>query len=344
MPKKRIGFLIEAFDPVHLGHLQSAEHALKTDGLDQVVFLPAGSPEEGSCAAGPEDRWRLTVIACAGSADLVPSRLFLDSGALSRDAALDLLRHEFPDAKLFPVRISPEPSPAYSSASIRRACAEGRVPEGLTIPLREYISCTGLYSAPGRIPEAAGWITRLFSDLKPRRFAHSLAVADMAKKMASRFDADPLKAEKAGLLHDCAKCIPLPEMQRIAGRNHLDVDSYFMESTALLHSVVGAWCAEHWYGVKDPDILEAISFHNTGHAGMSRLAMCVCLADSIELTRPPYPFLEEVRSLAETSLEGALLLSLERTAEYVSEKGKFLHPRTVETIRWLRSLPSAGNR
>ena len=92
----------------------------------------------------------------------------------------------------------------------------------------------------------------------------------------------------------------------------------------------------------DPAVLEAIRFHNTGCAGMSRLAMCVCLADSIEPLRDPYPFLSEARALSVLSLEKALLLSLERTAGYVLSRGKTLHSRTLETISWLKSLPACA--
>ena len=67
--------------------------------------------------------------------------------------------------------------------------------------------------------------------------------------------------------------------------------------------------------------------------------MCVCLSDSIEPTRESYPLLENVRILSELSLERALLMSLEGTADYVRSRGKYLHPRTQDTIAWLRSLP-----
>ena len=92
--------------------------------------------------------------------------------------------------------------------------------------------------------------------------------------------------------------------------------------------------------MEDPEVLEAIAYHNTGHAGMSRLAMCVCLADSIEPTRDSYPLLENVRILSELSLERALLMSLEGTASYVQSRGKYLHPRTQDTIAWLKTLPA----
>lgn len=235
--------------------------------------------------------------------------------------------------------ISAEASP-FSSSAVRSALAEGREPEGLDLCVREIIECKGLYGRPARIPEAAEWLDRLFASLRPHRFAHSLAVASAAREMAARFGEDPLKAEKAGLLHDCAKHMPLAEMQRIAAENHLDADTDFLLRSSLLHSVVGAWVADHEYGMTDPDILEAIAYHNTGHAGMSRLAMCIALSDSIEPTREPYPMLEEIRALAQTSLEKALLLSLQTTSGFVLSRGFSLHPRTLETINWLKTLPA----
>ena len=73
---------------------------------------------------------------------------------------------------------------------------------------------------------------------------------------------------------------------------------------------------------------------------MSRLSMCVCLADFIEPYRESFPLLEQVRMLSVLSLERALLLSLEGTADFVRSRGKYLHPRTQDTIPWLRSMPS----
>ena len=40
-----------------------------------------------------------------------------------------------------------------------------------------------------------------------KRFTHTLGVAYTATALAMRYDADIKKAETAGLLHDCAKCM-----------------------------------------------------------------------------------------------------------------------------------------
>ena len=226
-----------------------------------------------------------------------------------------------------------------SSAETRLALSGGGIPSGLNVSVFEYCSCKGLYGLPGKLEHIDEWMEMLFTDLNAHRFAHSLSVAYAAKRLAALHGIDPLKAEQAGLLHDCAKCLPLKEMQRIALSHSLTDDRHVLENGALLHSLVGARVAEDRYGMSDPDVLEAIAFHNTGSPGMSRLAMCVCLCDSIEPLRESYPLLERIRALAEVSLERALLLSLESTADYVRSRGKYLHPQTENTILWLRTLP-----
>ena len=236
----------------------------------------------------------------------------------------------------------PADIPPVSSTAIRDSLAAGNEPEGLDESVLEYCMCKGLYGYPGRLEHIDSWISGLFSALKPSRFAHSMSVALTAKRLASIYGIDPLKAEQAGLLHDCAKGMSLAEMQHIAAEHSLTLDRHFLENKALLHSVVGAEVALDEYGMTDPEVLDAIRYHNTGCTGMSRLAMCVCLADSIEPLRKPYPMLDEIRDLSLVSLEKALLLSLERTAEYVDSRGLFLHPRTRNTIAWLRSLPETG--
>ena len=391
MAKQRIGILGGTFDPIHCGHLRMGLNVLDTGYVDCLLVMPSGNPPHKSCIASAEDRWKMTVAACACDDRLVPSRLELDrSGRIYTFDTLTALRREYPKsdlcyiigadtltqlrswyrsdevirlctflvcprpdgtepadyasetarlslagARFRPVQMQPV---SVSSTGIRSALSIGQMPDGLPLPVYEYCRCKGLYGSPGRIDGIDSWIDQLFKALKPSRFAHSLSVADTAKRLAEIHGADPLRAEQAGLLHDCAKYIPLNEMRRIAAKHNLTDDPAMLESTALLHSIVGAQVAQDQYDMRDPEVLDAIRYHNTGFPGMSLLSMCVCLADSIEPLRKSYPLLGQVRALAEQSLERALLLSLEGTAEYVRSQSKYLHPRTRETIRWLRRL------
>ena len=226
-----------------------------------------------------------------------------------------------------------------SSTDARQAIQEGGSTPQLPIAVRQYAQAAGLYGAELRIPQGPQWLEMLFQNLTVKRFAHTLAVADTARRLALLHGLDPLKAEIAGLLHDCAKCLPLEEMQRIARENHLTEDESILASGALLHSVVGAYLARTKYGCEDDEVIQAILSHTTGKAGMIRLDMAVWLADTIEPTRAPYPLLDKTRMLAGLSLEKAMITSLEGTLQHVRKKGDAVHPATLETLDYLKNLP-----
>lgn len=226
-----------------------------------------------------------------------------------------------------------------SSTDARQAIQEGGSTPQLPVAVRQYAQAAGLYGTEMRIPEGPQWLEMLFANLTVKRFAHTLAVADTARRLALLHGLDPVKAEVAGLLHDCAKCLPLEEMQRIARENRLTEDESILASGALLHSVVGAHLARTKYGCEDEEVIAAIRSHTTGKAGMSKLDMAVWLADTIEPTRAPYPLLDKTRMLAGLSLEKAMITSLEGTLQHVRKKGDAVHPATLETLDYLKNLP-----
>lgn len=229
-----------------------------------------------------------------------------------------------------------------SSTGLRQALSDSRSAADLPVPVREYCGVKGLYGMEARIPQAAEWLDKLFEALSVKRFAHTLAVADTARHLAMLHHLDPLRTETAALLHDCAKCLPLKDMQAIAREKDLTEDESLLESGALLHSIVGAHLAKAEYGVEDPGILAAIRCHTTGQPGMTPMDMAVYLADKIEPTRAGYPLLEKVRMLAQLSLPRAMIASMEGTSKYVRKGGKALHPDTLLTLGWLHTLPE-GN-
>ena len=331
--QQRIGILFGPFDPVSRALIRAGQDFMDRGEADLLLLMPIADSAE----AVAEDRWKMLVAACACDERLVPSRFLLDSHEPAPSSvSVKKLRKEYPCA-CFAIMAAGQPD--ASAAEARVSLASGVLSELLDYPVREYCRCKGLYGFPGRINRIDPWMEKLFSALKPKRYAHSLSVAWTAVHLAELYGLDVQRAEQAGLLHDCAKCLPLKDMQKLAAEHSLTEDETILANPGLLHSLAGAWIAQHEYGMTDPQVLDAIACHNTGRAGMTRLSMCVCLADSIEPLRRSFPLLDHVRALAEQSLEKALLASLEGTASYVSSHNCFLHPQTQETIRWLKSLP-----
>jgi nicotinate-nucleotide adenylyltransferase len=68
------------FDPIHYGHLVTAEEALHQFDLDTVLFVPTGSPwmKEHEIVSPPEDRYLMTVIATASNPRFRVSRMEVD--------------------------------------------------------------------------------------------------------------------------------------------------------------------------------------------------------------------------------------------------------------------------
>ena len=113
-----------------------------------------------------------------------------------------------------------------------------------------------------------------------------------------RYGEDIEKAQVAGLLHDCAKCIPNDKKIRMCKERQIEISKVELKSPFLLHSKLGAYLAKEKYGVEDPDILSAIMWHTTGRPNMTRLEKIVFTADYIEPQRCKAENLPQVRRLA----------------------------------------------
>ena len=171
---------------------------------------------------------------------------------------------------------------------------------------------------------------RLKKELDRQRYEHTLGVEKTAREMARVFGEDEERAALAGLLHDCAKCMPLSQMVKAA--KHIELDPVMKESKALMHAVAGRCVAESAYNVSDEAVLEAIRWHTTGRADMTALDKIIYLADMIEPNRKPYPGLEELRALCMKDLDEAMHTALRMSLEHVREQGKTLHPDTLAAL------------
>ncbi|MDO5299831.1 MAG: nicotinate-nucleotide adenylyltransferase [Clostridia bacterium] len=220
-----------------------------------------------------------------------------------------------------------------SSTEIRRRVREGLPLAGLVPPAVDaYIAAHGLYQT-GEEPQPMKrekMVYKLKKTLDAQRFIHTLGVEATARKMAVVFGEDEEKAALAGLLHDCAKCMPLSQMVKAA--KGVPLDPVMKESKALMHAVAGRCVAESVYGVKDEEVLSAIRWHTTGHADMTRLEKIIYLADMIEPNRKPYPGLDQLRELCMRDLDLAMHQALRMSLEHVQEQGKALHPDTLAAL------------
>ena len=96
---------------------------------------------------------------------------------------------------------------------------------------------------------------KLKKDLDKARYEHTKGVMYTAACLAMAYGYPVEKAMLAGLLHDCAKCLPTEEKQKLCEEHHILVSEVELENPGLLHAKAGMALAEEKYDVQDPEIL-----------------------------------------------------------------------------------------
>lgn len=174
-------------------------------------------------------------------------------------------------------------------------------------------------------------IKRLKGKLNDKRFVHSVGVEYTAATLAFVHGADVEKARIAGLLHDCAKCLPAEEKLRKAKKHGLPINRSEKLNPDLLHGKLGAYYAKRKYDVKDEEILSAITYHTTGHPDMTLLEKIIFVADYIEPNRKMVKDMEEIRKEAYEDIDKCIIHILKNTLDYLNSKQYVVDEITEQT-------------
>ena len=75
------------------------------------------------------------------------------------------------------------------------------------------------------------------------RYDHTIGVMHTAGCLAMRYGANLEQALTAGLLHDCAKCVPADEKIKLCEKNHIEISDAEYKNPGLLHAKLGAFFA-----------------------------------------------------------------------------------------------------
>jgi nicotinate-nucleotide adenylyltransferase len=350
----RVGVFGGSFDPVHTGHLMLAEAALVRAGLDRVLFMPTYIQpfKRNVRTSSADDRIRMLALAIRGNPRFGISTVETDRDEVSYTIlSLRALKEE----------LAPEGVPVfivgtdmflmieqwYSAAELlrefdlvvgvrpggRQGEAEGQAARlrkkyGTRIDLIDNppveVSSTEIRAkiAAGEsirslVPEEVRRFLLVREREGERRFAHTKRVIDLAVRMARRFGADEEKARLAALLHDLAK------------------DPAGGAENNIRHGALAAEIARREFRVADADVLNAIRYHTTGRAGMSKLELIIFLADTVEPGRT-YDSIDRLRGMCLEDLEkGALTVLIELKA-YLQKNGFEAAADTEAAIAELR--------
>lgn len=95
----RLGIMGGTFDPIHNGHLVTAEQAASDLDLDVVVFVPAGSPafKQDCSVTSPENRYDMALLATSDNPRFRVSRIEVDRAGITYTVdTLELIRQHYP--------------------------------------------------------------------------------------------------------------------------------------------------------------------------------------------------------------------------------------------------------
>ncbi len=304
------------FDPIHNGHLRIALDASLKLNAD-VIFVPSKSPRWKTPLTAVEHHVKMLKIAMKNA----PAGSQISDYELKSDSpinySIDTVRYfrkKYPKAKLYfligadqvnrfaewknaeelsrlaTVTFVARPKHNLDKLVIQTynmldlsfmesgdvSSTDFREMRTLDIPtdVLKYIEQNRLYFV-GKI---ANYITE-------KRLEHSIQVANLAYSIARFNKLDhPEKYYFTGLLHDIGKT---PNMSGDEAEEFMKkhFPKYVNLPKFSYHQFIGAYIAEHDFGIKDKDILNAICFHCTGVDNMSPLGMVVYAADKIEPTR-----------------------------------------------------------
>lgn len=177
---------------------------------------------------------------------------------------------------------------------------------------------------------------KLMTELDRKRYEHTLGVMYTACALAMRYEANLEDAMIAGLLHDCAKCIPTPQKIALCEEYCLSISEAERSNPGLLHAKLGAYLAKEEYQVQNQQILNAIANHTTGCPNMTLLDKIIYIADYIEPGRSEASNLQEIRHLAFIDIDACLYTILHASLEYLNSRSEVIDPMTEQTYKYYR--------
>lgn len=229
------------------------------------------------------------------------------------------------------VTVLPHEPIAISSETIRERLGMRGGEDYLSDAVYAEIIRRRYYGAKPSLP----WLReKTLEHLDEHRVAHVAGCESEAVRLAMRWGEDPELAAEAGILHDITKSLSFDEQLQLCEKYGIINDNSELEAPKLLHAKTGAALVRDLFGVSDT-VYAAIRWHTTGKPDMSLFEKILYLADYIEPTRD-FEGIDELRELAFTDLDGAMVLGLGMTIDEIRRSGHEPYIDTLDAYAWYK--------
>ena len=158
------------------------------------------------------------------------------------------------------------------------------------------------------------FLKNIKSFYEEKRYEHVKRVTKLAYEIAvvnNLKESDINKLFIASLLHDIAKKFDINKIKKLTKKYF---PKYVSLNKEILHQFAGAAIAKEKFGIKNKEILNAISYHTTGRKNMSKIEKILYCADKIEPGRgfDNSKFIRKLKS----NLEEGFLYTLKENIKY----------------------------
>lgn len=168
------------------------------------------------------------------------------------------------------------------------------------------------------------------------RYAHSLRVAEEAKKLARIYYVDEEKAYLVGLVHDIAH--EFNEKENLLWIKKYNLSNEYLEKSYknILHSDIGALVAKELF-LFDDDMCQAIKYHTIGNVKMNKFDKIIFIADKIGRKNLDV-FMEKMKELTyQGNLDQALIMYFKKLSDDLKLKKLSMHPDSLKLIHLLNN-------
>ncbi len=166
--------------------------------------------------------------------------------------------------------------------------------------------------------------------LSAKGYAHSIAVADTAARLARIYGVDESTAYLAGLLHDWTRECSPDALLSSARAQEIETEAVDESVPYLLHARIAARLLRDEFPELSQEVLQAVERHTLGAPDMSDLDRVVYVADQIEPERDERK-LEELRdAVGRITLSELYLLTYAVSLRALVRDRRLIHPTTVE--------------
>jgi len=356
----KIGIFGGAFNPPHIGHVESANSAVFLHDLDKLIVIPTGKPPHKRLPPGtpePDKRLQMTINAFTDSKNTFVSDMEVNSSLSNYTIdTVNSIQNEYPESKIFMLvgtdmydslgewkdselllqKVTPVLLPRdiinISSSEVRKLLPERKG--------REYVDDTNYaliikHRLYGAKPDWDWLREQAHAMLDPLRIPHVEACEVEAVRLAEHWGEEPDAAREAAILHDITKKLDFSQNMCIIAEHGITIGKLGDKEEKLLHSITGALLAQSMYGVST-NVSDAIKWHTTGRGGMTVLEKIIYIADYIESTRD-FAGVEELRRGAYWDIDKAMVIGLEMTVSDLKSRGIAPNAATFDALNDLSS-------